>query len=87
MARKRKNPTTAPSSLVGADMPAPDKHEQMLSNMHSALCSLGDKIRKTYHSNGDKLLPSELQTADTPEATLAREHIANLHRAFKGAKK
>ena len=87
MAHKRKNPTTAPSSVAGLGAPVQDKHESMLSNMHAALYSLGDKIHRPFHSNGDKLLPRKLQTANTPEADSAREHIANLHRAFKGAKR
>jgi len=73
---KRGNPT----------MPKQDKHEKMLSEMHSALYSLGNKIRKPYESDGDKLLPSDLRVGESPEAKAARAHIQTLHKSMKGCK-
>jgi len=75
----RKNPT-----VVGMDRR--DKHEQMIGDMHDALYSLGDKIRKPLAHDGDKLLPVELQQHEKPEAKAARKHVEKLHRAFKGHK-
>lgn len=63
-----------------------DKHEQMLDDMHGALSSLGDKIRKPFQPSGEKLLPADLQNAEKPEAKAARKHIEKLHGAFKGHK-
>jgi len=76
----RKNPT------VGLGMDSMSKEEQMCSDMHSALSSLSDKMRKPYASNGDKLLPKDLQANEKPEAKAARGHIRRLHKAFRGAK-
>lgn len=63
-----------------------DKHEEMCDDMHSALYSLSDKVRKPHATNGDKLLPKTLQSREKPEAKSARKHIARLHRAFRGEK-
>lgn len=76
----RKNPTIS-------GLPKQDKHEKMLSDMHSALYALGDKIRKPYRSDGEKLLPMALQESESPEAKLARNHIECLHRAMQEEKK
>jgi len=64
-----------------------DKHEQMTSDMHDALYTLGDKIRKPYPRAGEHMLPSNLQEGEKPEAKAARKHIERLHKAFKSAKK
>ena len=71
----RKNPTM-PS------VPKQDKHESMVSNMHSALYSLSDKMRKPYPNDGDKLLPSNLKTKEKPESKAARKHVEKLHKAM-----
>lgn len=60
-----------------------DEHERKLSEMHDALYSLGDKIRKPYPGRGEKLLPKDLQSHEKPEARTARKHIDALHKAFK----
>jgi hypothetical protein len=67
-------------------MPKMDKHEGMLNEMHSALHSLGDKIRKPFGRDGDKLLPRRLRPSEAPEAKAARKHIEHLHRAMRGEK-
>ena len=76
----RKNPTI---SAYPADNPVEDKHEKMLDEMHSALHTLGSKIRKPFQSRGDKLLPKALAPAEDPEAALARAHIEDLHKTMK----
>ena len=81
----RKNPTVSSCSEVCGPMEQ-DAHETKLSEMHDALYSLGDKIRKNHPGRGEKLLPKELQSAEKPEAKSARKHIDNLHRAMKGEK-
>ncbi len=63
------------------------KHDQMLDEMHSALSSLGSKIRAPFPSQGEKLLPPGLQPAETPEGKAAKAHIENLHGAFKALRK
>lgn len=76
---KRSNP-------VAIDMPKMDPHEEMLSDMHSALSALGDKIRKPYAAHGEKLLPKNLRTSDNPDSKHAKKHIKRLHKAFKAEK-
>jgi len=63
-----------------------DAHEAKLSEMHDALYSLGDKIRKPYPGRGEKLLPKDLRSQEKPEAEAARKHIDTLHRTMKGKK-
>jgi hypothetical protein len=75
----RKNPTT-----IGVDNMS--EEEQMCSDMHSALHSLSDKVRKPFAGSGDKLLPKGLRATERPEARAARKHIRRLHRAFKSEK-
>ena len=77
----RKNPTV--SSIPQMEQ---DPHEKKLSEMHDALYSLGDKIRKPYGRDGDKLLPKDLRAEEKPEAKAARAHIDALHKAMKGEK-
>jgi hypothetical protein len=79
VAKKRSNPT-----LIGMDAGSPE--EQMCSDMHSALHTLSDKVRKPYSSSGDHLLPKPLQANERPEAKQARKHIRRLHKAFKSEK-
>jgi len=74
----RKNPTIA--------MPKMDKHEQMCSDMNSAIYALSDKIRKPYPRSGDKLLPSHLQEHESDDSKSAKKHIERLHKAFKAEK-
>jgi hypothetical protein len=78
----RKNPTVQ----VGSMMDHQDAHESKLSEMHDALYSLGDKIRKPYPRNGEKLLPKDLRAEEKPEAAAARKHIDALHKAMKREK-
>jgi hypothetical protein len=56
----------------------------MLSEMHDALYTLGNKMRKPFQSTGDKLLPKGLAPAEAPEAAMARLHVETLHKAMKG---
>jgi hypothetical protein len=79
---KRKNPV---ASLVSSDFHE-DPQQKKLSEMHGALHSLGDKIRKPYPNSGDKLLPKELVPAESDDSKMARKHIDNLHAAMKGCK-
>ena len=81
---KRGKPGAA--RLMDAGMPERDKHESKLDEMHSALYALGDKIRKPFMRDGEKLLPKGLRSTETPEAKAARSHIDNLHAAMKGCK-
>lgn len=76
---KRGNPIA-----VAADMPKADPHEEKLSEMHDALYSLGDKIRKPYPHKGEKMLPKKLRSAEKPESKAARKHIDAMHAAMKG---
>lgn len=75
----RKNPTVS-------DLPKMDKHDQMCSDMTSAIYALQDKIRKPMPRGGEKLLPEDLREHEKPEAQAARKHIERLHRAFKAEK-
>jgi len=68
-------------------MPEQSKHEKMLSEMHSALYALGNKVRKPMPSEGEKLLPAELQQAEAPEVASAKAHVETLHGHFKAAQK
>lgn len=72
----------------GADRAVPmmvhqDKHERMLSEMHDALYTLGNKIRKPMGGHGEKLLPKSMQSHEAPEAKAARSHIEDIHTAMK----
>jgi hypothetical protein len=67
-------------------MPAEDKHERKLREMHGALYSLSDKIRKPFPSDGEKLLPAGLRTSESPESKAARDHIDRLHKAMSEEK-
>lgn len=78
----RKNPTV---SEVPA-MVERDAHESKLDEMHSALYTLGDKIRKPYPRGGDKLLPKKLRNQEPEGSKDARAHIDSLHKAMKGEK-
>lgn len=82
---KRKAPGATRMAMAMA-MPEQDKHEGMLSQMHDALYALGDKIRKPFARNGEKLLPKKLQSGESPESKAARGHIEALHAAMKGCK-
>lgn len=73
----RKNPT------VGYAVPSQTKHEKMLSEMHSALYTLGDKVRKPMPRDGEKLLPKSLRTPSSPDVKDAESQIECLHKAFK----
>ncbi len=81
----RGNPVTNLSKVDDGQ----DKHEKMLSDMHDALYSLGDAIRKPGGLSGGrpgakKLLPPEIAgPSDTPEAKTARKHIETIHAAMK----
>lgn len=79
---KRKNPTsnTAPSQ---ADVPQQSEHEKLLGEMHDALYALGDRVRKPYPRDGDKLLPEELQRTELPETRTAKKYIVKLHKQMK----
>jgi hypothetical protein len=79
----RKNPSV-PSV---ASMPKPDKHQNMLDEMHGALYSLSDKIRKPFPRSGEKLVPKALREEENPEAALARKHIETIHSAMKDCSK
>lgn len=78
----RKNPSVPTISEMDQQSP----HEKKLSEMHSALYSLGDKIRKPHQSDGEKLLPKDLRSREPKEAKQARKHINALHKAMKGEK-
>jgi hypothetical protein len=80
----RKAPKNRMSLEVG--MPEMDKHEKMLDEMHGALYSLSDKIRKPYPRSGEKLLPKELQPEEAEGSKAARKHIETLHESMKGCK-
>jgi hypothetical protein len=75
---KRKAPGSA-RLLDALSMPEEDKHEKKLRQMHDALYSLGDRIRKPFNRDGEKLLPKGLRSSETPESKQAREHIDRLH--------
>jgi hypothetical protein len=81
---KRKSPKETGYGMIGMAEQSP--HEKKLSEMHDALYSLGDKIRKPYPRSGEKLLPAELQEQEPDGAKAARKHIDNLHAAMKGCK-
>ena len=72
--------------VVALDMPEQDKHQGLLSEMHDALYSLGEKIRKPFNRGGEKLLPKPLRSSETPESKAARAHIQNLHKSMKACK-
>lgn len=73
----------SPVASCGPMAPEQDKHEKMLSEMHDALYTLGNKMRPPMGGNGDKLLPKGLAPAESPEASMARMHIETLHKAMK----
>ncbi len=81
---KRKNPTAKDAYPAVIEQ---DKHERMLSEMHDALYSLGSKIRKPMVGSGEKMLPKDLQSSETPEAKAARQHVELLHGQMKSAKR
>lgn len=68
-------------------MPKQSKHEKMLSDMHDALYTLGDKIRKPFKRPSNALVPKLLQKED-PErhAVEAKQHIAKMHKTMRGMK-
>jgi hypothetical protein len=70
--------------LIG--MPEQDKHEKMLSSMHDALYSLGNKIHKAPPREGDKLLPKDLRQEEGEDSKVARKHIERLHSSMKDCK-
>jgi hypothetical protein len=76
----RKNPADAP--MMAEQSP----HEKKLSEMHSALHSLGDQARKPSPMMGEKLLPPSLQKPEGPGVAIAKKHIDKLHAAFRGVK-
>jgi len=78
----RKNPTI--STLGTMDHQSP--HDKKLSEMHSALYTLGDKIRKPFARDGEKLLPKNLRAQEPKEARQARKHIDALHKAMMAEK-
>lgn len=59
----------------------------MLSEMHDALYTLGNKIRKPSPSRGNKLLPKELQEKEPEGADVARSTIEQLHKAMSTSTK
>ena len=63
-----------------------DKHDKMLSEMHSALYTLGDKIQKPSPRSGEKLLPENLRQQAPKGAKAARRHIQRIHRAMREEK-
>jgi len=79
---KRSNPTVRD---IGMPMEE-DKHEKMLSEMHDALYTLGNKIRKPIGGRGDKLLPKDLAPAEPEGAASARSHIERLHKSMRSEK-
>jgi len=76
---KRKNPTV--SSYPA--MPEQSAHEKKLSEMHDALYSLGDKIRKPMERSGDTLLPNHLKKSPPKHSEMAKKHIDTLHGMMK----
>lgn len=81
---KRQKPGAARLDVMTGE--PEDRHQQKAREMHDAIYALQDKIRKPYNSGGDKLLPKDLRSSDTPEARAARAHIDMLHTAMKGCK-
>jgi hypothetical protein len=81
-ARKK---ASAMRGMIG--MPEQSKHEKMLSDMHSALYALGNKVRKPSPAEGEKLLPEALQQTEAPEVAAAKSHVETLHGHFKAAQK
>jgi len=80
---KRKSPVAAHDcGPMGMEM---EPHEQMASEMHSALYALQDQARKPHAGSGEKLLPKHLRS-EKPGMEEARTHIKRLHKAFKGEK-
>ena len=80
---KRKSPVSdAMACGPGVEM---EPHEQMASEMHSALYALQDQARKPHAGSGEKLLPKHLRS-EKPGMEEARTHIKRLHKAFKGEK-
>lgn len=82
---KRKSPPNR-VGMVSPMRDQTDKHEEMLSDMHSALHTLGDKIRGPYMPQGSKLLPDKMNPTPPPGGAAARAHIAKLHKGFKALK-
>lgn len=82
MARKK---ASAMRGLIG--MPEQSKHEKMLSEMHDALYTLGNKVRKPMPSSGEKLLPADLKQQEAPEVSAAKAHVEKLHGHFTAASK
>jgi hypothetical protein len=68
-------------------VPEQSPHEKKLSEMHSALYALGNKVRKPMPSEGENLLPAELQQQESPEVAAAKAHVDALHAHFKAASK
>ena len=69
------------------DVPVQSKHEKMLSDIHSALYTLGDKIRKPSSGSGDHLLPPDLAPQEAKGARSARLHIESLHQSMVGLRR
>lgn len=63
------------------------KHEKMISEMHSALYALGDKVRTPMPRDGEKLLPSALREQESPDVAAAKAHVERLHGHFKASSK
>lgn len=76
----------SPKEHMGGIAVHVDKHQEKLSEMHSALHALGDKIRKPFPNHGEKLLPKNLREQEPEGSAEARKHIDNLHAAMKGCK-
>jgi hypothetical protein len=81
----RKKASQSRSVLVSPYQPSPT--EKKLDEMHSALYALGSKVRKPTPSEGEKLLPAELQQQESPEVAAAKTHVDALHAHFKAASK
>lgn len=84
MARKAPKNRMKEGGMI--DMPEQSKHEKMVSEMHDALYSLGDRIREPMERPGDKLLPEHLKKSPTKHGAMAKKQIECLHRAFKEEK-
>ena len=81
---KRKAPGAARMDMPM--MPEMDADEKKVSDMHDALYSLSDKIRKPMERPGDKLLPDHLKKSPAKHGEMARKQIRALHRAFREEK-
>jgi hypothetical protein len=83
MAGKRKSPKARSTDMPA--MPRMNSHQKMMSEMHSALYDLDNKISPIRNPKATTdLLPKELQPSEKDDMKiLAQKHVKELHKAFK----